>query len=502
LKKKILSMVILSIVLILAMFSAIPSVEAFDTAIHENKDNQAFNALANEGINFSPAAREKVNKANKGQDSVLSGTWKPEFHGDRKAGETHAEAFDRLRKYIKEEEDKAIALFNQCKTLDGLDALGRLLHAVQDFYAHSNYVELNATSQAAARAALDDPEQPIPADIQMCGWWGWPFTCNDAGGIFHYRDPLGYSHRDHNKDNAGTPEKPNPGYAAANAAAVSHTKDILREKWKKLTPAKQAEIAALPDIPFGTTQRMCDASYVTPHNYYDISLQYTGVLAVNLTIEEGLPYGITFQSIDPVPTYINTTFNATIVGWQFHDVMPIPYKEIKYQIYIGDEAATLPTAVSHDDAPIPGYVNFRGSVTEVDTNGTAYETSIGGDQLVRIGEPIGGCFIATAAYGTPMAEEIEVLREFRDQYLLTNPVGEALVDVYYKVSPPMAEFINEHPALKPVVRAGLKPAIAMSTVAVNTTPAEKTAIAGSLVLVSVALAVWATRRRGRGPEYT
>jgi hypothetical protein len=113
-----------------------------------------------------------------------------------------------------------------------------------------------------------------------------------------------------------------------------------------------------------------------------------------------------------------------------------------------------------------------------------------------------GCFIATAAFGTPMAGEIEILREFRDEYLLTNPLGQALVGLYYRVSPPMAEFITEHPGLKPVVRVGLLPAVAISTVVVNTTPAEKTAILGLLVLVSVALAVWATRRRDRGPLYT
>jgi len=65
----------------------------------------------------------------------------------------------------------------------------------------------------------------------------------------------------------------------------------------------------------------------------------------------------------------------------------------------------------------------------------------------------------------------------------------------------MAEFITEHPSLKPIVRAGLVPAVAMSTVAVNTTPAEKAAIIGLLALVSVALAVWAKRRRDRGTEY-
>jgi len=111
------------------------------------------------------------------------------------------------------------------------------------------------------------------------------------------------------------------------------------------------------------------------------------------------------------------------------------------------------------------------------------------------------CFIATAAYGTPMAEEIGILRQFRDEYLLTNPMGNALVDLYYRVSPPMAEFITAHPSLKPIVRTGLVPAVAMSTVVVNTTPVEKAATAGLLVLISVIVAVWATRRRGRGPEY-
>jgi hypothetical protein len=116
--------------------------------------------------------------------------------------------------------------------------------------------------------------------------------------------------------------------------------------------------------------------------------------------------------------------------------------------------------------------------------------------------PTPGCFTATAAYGTPMAGEIEILREFRDEYLLTNPLGQALVDLYYRVSPPMAEFITEHPGLKPIVRVGLLPAVAMSNVAVDTTPTEKAVIIGLLVLVSVALTVWATRRRSRDPERT
>jgi hypothetical protein len=69
------------------------------------------------------------------------------------------------------------------------------------------------------------------------------------------------------------------------------------------------------------------------------------------------------------------------------------------------------------------------------------------------------------------------------------------VYIYYKISPPIAGFINEHPSLKQIVRAGLLPAVALSALAVNTTAIEKVAIVSLLVLVSVALAVWAARQR-------
>jgi hypothetical protein len=101
-----------------------------------------------------------------------------------------------------------------------------------------------------------------------------------------------------------------------------------------------------------------------------------------------------------------------------------------------------------------------------------------------------------------MAGEIEILRQFRDEYLLTNPLGQALVGFYYRISPPIAEFITERPSLKPIVRVGLLPAVAMSTLAVNAAPAEKAAIIGLLVLVAVVLAIWTIRWRSRGPEYT
>jgi hypothetical protein len=141
------------------------------------------------------------------------------------------------------------------------------------------------------------------------------------------------------------------------------------------------------------------------------------------------------------------------------------------------------------------FANWSGDVdTIAGVNDAATTITMDSSYTIRANFQGAGsrCCIATAAYGTPMAEEIEILREFRDEHLLTNTVGRALVDVYYRVSPPMAEFVTEHPSLKPIVRAGLAPAVAMSTIAVNTTMPDKAAIIGLLALVSVALAIWAT----------
>jgi hypothetical protein len=71
----------------------------------------------------------------------------------------------------------------------------------------------------------------------------------------------------------------------------------------------------------------------------------------------------------------------------------------------------------------------------------------------------GGCFIATAAWGSRLAPEVATLREFRDRYLLANAPGQAFVEWYYRVSPPVAAFIAEHESLKTAVRWGLAPIV-------------------------------------------
>jgi hypothetical protein len=118
------------------------------------------------------------------------------------------------------------------------------------------------------------------------------------------------------------------------------------------------------------------------------------------------------------------------------------------------------------------FVEWTGDVDTI-ANVRAASTTItmNDDYSIRANfEGVGGCFIATAAYGTPIAEEIQILRDFRDEYLLTNPLGQGLIDIYYTISPPIADFITDHPSLKPIVRAGLMPVVAMCRIVLDIIP--------------------------------
>lgn len=71
----------------------------------------------------------------------------------------------------------------------------------------------------------------------------------------------------------------------------------------------------------------------------------------------------------------------------------------------------------------------------------------------------GGCFIATAAFGSPLHRYVKILREFRDRYLVSNKIGRAFVRWYYKTSPAIARIIEKNVFLKIITRIFLLPLI-------------------------------------------
>jgi len=69
------------------------------------------------------------------------------------------------------------------------------------------------------------------------------------------------------------------------------------------------------------------------------------------------------------------------------------------------------------------------------------------------------CAIATASYGSPDAEEVNVLRKFRDHYLLKSKMGREVVKLYYTYSPAIADYIRDKEELRKAVRTILKPLV-------------------------------------------
>ena len=82
----------------------------------------------------------------------------------------------------------------------------------------------------------------------------------------------------------------------------------------------------------------------------------------------------------------------------------------------------------------------------------------------------GGCFIATAAYGSYAAPCVQILRNMRDRFLLTNNIGKSVVNLYYKYSPPLAAFIADHDNVKIFVRLSLLPLVGISWLALKLGP--------------------------------
>jgi len=159
------------------------------------------------------------------------------------------------------------------------------------------------------------------------------------------------------------------------------------------------------------------------------------------------------QIYDPNGTSIITysDIQGSWVGEGNIDADPLFEDPENDDFHLSKDSPCIDTGTN--DAELPE-IDFEGDerIIDGDKNGTAI-VDIGADEF----KP--PCFIATAAYGSALADDVNVLCEFRDQYLLNNSFGRKFCELYYKNSPPVAEFISDKPKLRAAVRFLLKPIV-------------------------------------------
>ena len=80
----------------------------------------------------------------------------------------------------------------------------------------------------------------------------------------------------------------------------------------------------------------------------------------------------------------------------------------------------------------------------------------------------GGCLIATAAFGSEMAPQVQFLREIRDNTVLQTQSGTSFMTAfnsfYYTFSPTIADYERENPVFKEAIKVGLTPLLTSLTI--------------------------------------
>ena len=143
-------------------------------------------------------------------------------------------------------------------------------------------------------------------------------------------------------------------------------------------------------------------------------------------------------NIDEIPAGQTVTINVTSDLYQ-------SYSDFTQTLLISATTSDLDYDLSNNDPSVSGSAGGFSSCMDMD---------------LGFGD-IGGvaCFVATAAYGSPLDSRLDTLRDFRDRFLMTNAPGRAFVRFYYRNSPPYANFIAKWSWLRAIVRGFLTPVV-------------------------------------------
>jgi len=130
-----------------------------------------------------------------------------------------------------------------------------------------------------------------------------------------------------------------------------------------------------------------------------------------------------------------------------------------------------PPVVTEPTVPEPEPTVPEPTEPEEPTCGAGTQLVNGICQVVKTEEPKGGgCLIATAAYGSELAPQVQFLREIRDNTVMSTSSGVAFMSgfnqLYYSFSPTIADMERENPMFQEAVRAFITPMV--STLSIMT----------------------------------
>mgnify|MGYP001255320227 FL=1 len=176
----------------------------------------------------------------------------------------------------------------------------------------------------------------------------------------------------------------------------------------------------------------------------------------------------------PPPEQITCTPNQNLIDGKCIDKTPKPVKK--------PEPVKEPGTIKEPEPPVCG----KG--TEL-VNGICKPIKV-----EEPGKPGGGCLIATAAYGSELAPQVQFLREIRDNTLLSTSSGMAFMtgfnQLYYSFSPTIADLEREHPLFQETVRVLITPmlsSLSIMTLAEDGSEAQVLGLGISVIVLNLGM---------------
>ena len=195
----------------------------------------------------------------------------------------------------------------------------------------------------------------------------------------------------------------------------------------------------------------------------------------------------TLEFSPAAPTNITATLNNPGVTLQWN--APTAQDLTFYRVYKNGSLLSTVNIPSYTDASVAESDTYYITATDINGNESAPSAKVTPVTPPPSSKKDKRCFIATAAYGSYQAPYVTLLREFRDDHLLTHAFGTALVNFYYTVSPPLAQFITQHESVKAIVRVLLLPCIALAYFFV------KLGMGGKLLVILIGVMMgWSSHR--------